>query len=183
MMISGFSIGRSEIRHFIIPLQDIGTNDINQGLGNLFTVWPVFSFGPVFAIWGQNVRVLVIGLGLGIFSFGILGMLPALATIGIAGYLMELLATQGIDRAAYLAGFILPHGVLEIPAVIFATAAVLKMGAVLATPDRGRTVGETWLVSLADWVKVMLGLVIPLLFVAAMVEAWVTPQVAAFFLH
>jgi uncharacterized membrane protein SpoIIM required for sporulation len=67
--------------------------------------------------------------------------------------------------------------------VIFATAAVLKMGAVLATPDRGRTVGETWLVSLADWVKVMLGLVIPLLFVAAMVEAWVTPQVAAFFLH
>jgi uncharacterized membrane protein SpoIIM required for sporulation len=151
-------------------------------VGSLLTRWPVFSFGPVFAIWGQNLRVLLIGLLLGIFSFGILGMLPCIVTIGIAGYLMELMATQGIDRGAYLAGFILPHGILEIPAVIFATAAVLKMGAVLATPDQGRTVGEAWLVSLADWVKVMLGLVIPLLFVAAMVEAWITPQVAAFFL-
>ena len=55
-----------------------------------------------------------------------------------------------------------------------------SFGAVLAAPDRGRTVGEAWLASIADWLKVMVGVVIPLLFAAAMLEAWVTPRVAAF---
>jgi uncharacterized membrane protein SpoIIM required for sporulation len=134
----------------------------------------------VLAILGPNVRALVVALLLGIFSFGIAGMLPEILTMGVAGYLMELFAGYGVDRFSYLAGFILPHGVLEIPAMALATAAVLKMGATLATPDRSRTVGEAWLQSVASWLKVMLGVVIPMLFVAAMLEAWVTPRVAAF---
>ena len=39
------------------------------------------------------------------------------------------------------------------------TASVLKMGALMAKPDASRTVGEVMLQSLAEWVKIMLGVV------------------------
>ena len=69
---------------------------------------------------------------------------------------------------------------LEIPAAILATAAVMNAGAVLARPTVGKTVGEVWLEALADWAKVMVGVVIPALLVAAAIEVWVTPQIAFF---
>jgi uncharacterized membrane protein SpoIIM required for sporulation len=72
---------------------------------------------------------------------------------------------------------VLPHGVIEIPAAILATAAIVYAGAKLATPAAQETFGETWVRAMADWVKVMIGLVIPLLLVAAAIEAWVTPQI------
>jgi hypothetical protein len=50
------------------------------------------------------------------------------------------------------------------------------MGATLATPARGQTIGEAWLRSLADWAKIMLGLVLPLLFGAALLEVFLTPR-------
>jgi uncharacterized membrane protein SpoIIM required for sporulation len=47
----------------------------------------------------------------------------------------------------------------------------------LATPAAHETFGETWVRSMADWVKVMVGVVIPILLLAAAIEAWVTPQI------
>jgi uncharacterized membrane protein SpoIIM required for sporulation/ABC-type transport system involved in multi-copper enzyme maturation permease subunit len=180
LVLGGFLIGREQIHRVIIPIQEISGAQVQGGIASLITAWPLFDFTPVLAILGQNVRALLVALVLGIFSFGIAGMLPEILTMGVAGYLMELFAGYGVDRVSYLAGFILPHGILEIPAMALATAAVLKMGATLATPDRGRTVGEAWLQSIACWLKVMVGVVIPMLFVAAMLEAWVTPRIAAF---
>jgi uncharacterized membrane protein SpoIIM required for sporulation len=55
---------------------------------------------------------------------------------------------------------------------------VLHSGAVLARPVQGKTTGEVWLEALADWAKVMVGVVIPLLLLAAVVEVWITPRVA-----
>ena len=75
-------------------------------------------------------------------------------------------------------GLLLPHGILEIPAAILATAAVLEAGAILATPTPNKTIGEVWLATLADWAKVMVGVVIPLLVVAAAIEVWITPRIA-----
>ena len=91
---------------------------------------------------------------------------------------MSLLQYNGIGTSVYLFGFILPHGIFEIPAAIFATAAVLYGGAVLTTPNSKLTIGEVSLQALADWCKLMVGVVIPLLFLAAMVEAWITPKIA-----
>ena len=83
----------------------------------------------------------------------------------------------------YLVGFILPHGLLEIPAVILAGAAILQMGAIMAAPSPGKTISEVWITTLADWCKVMIGAVIPMLFVAAAIEAWVTPHIALLLLN
>ena len=151
---------------------------IGSRLNDLVQLWPVFDFAPVLMIWWQNVRTLLIALVLGIFSFGVLGVMPAMLTFGVVGYLAGLVANNGIPLWVYGVGLVLPHGILEIPAVILACAAVLKMGAVLATPEPGKTVGEILIICLAEWSKVMVGVVIPLLFVAAMAEAWVTPRLA-----
>jgi len=106
-----------------------------------------------------------------------MGVMPLLGTMGIAGYLMGLMANNGLSSGMMLA-LLLPHGIIEIPVAILATAAVLEAGAILATPTPNKTIGEVWLVTLADWAKVMVGVVMPLLLVAAAIEVWITPRVA-----
>jgi len=174
----GAWLGTREVQHFSLSLEQGGLVDLDERLNSALSAWPAFALRPVLIIWWQNIRVLVLSMLLGMFSFGVLGVLPTMATVGIAGYLMNLLTVNGIAPWYYLVGFIIPHGVFEIPAAIIASAAVLRMGAVLATPTPGKTIGEVWIGALADWLKVMLGLIIPLLFLAAAVEVWVTPRLA-----
>ncbi len=62
---------------------------------------------------------------------------------------------------------------------MLASAVVLRMGAVLVTPQMGKSMGQIMLEQLADWLKVFLGLVVPLLAIAALIEAYITPQILA----
>jgi len=91
---------------------------------------------------------------------------------------MGLLGNAGLSLSTYFLGFILPHGIIEIPAAVIATAAIFQIGVIFATPDNQQTIGEVWLKSIANWTKVMLGLVIPMMFIAAMIEVWLTPELA-----
>ena len=156
---------------------------VNNNLRTLVSEWPVFSFTPVLAIWWQNLRALLLSFVLGVFTFGILGVVPQIATFGLLGFIMGEIVKNGASIWMYLVGFILPHGLLEIPAVILAGAAILQMGAIMAAPSPGKTISEVWITTLADWCKVMIGAVIPMLFVAAAIEAWVTPHIALLLLN
>ena len=84
--------------------------------------------------------------------------------------------------STFLAAIVLPHGILEIPAIILAGAAILRLGAMLAAPANDKTIGEAWIVALADWAKVMFRLVLPLLLGAALLEVLVTPRIAVWLL-
>jgi uncharacterized membrane protein SpoIIM required for sporulation len=53
----------------------------------------------------------------------------------------------------------------------------LKLGASVISPPPGKTLGEGWLMALADWAKISLALVLPLLAAAAVLEAFVTPRI------
>ena len=90
---------------------------------------------------------------------------------------MASLSSAGISPALFLTAFILPHGILEIPAMILAGGAILRLGARLASPAQGLGIGEAMLRGAADWCKVMLGLVVPMLLGAAILEVFVTPRV------
>ncbi len=147
-------------------------------LQDLLQEWPLFSTGGMIAVWWQNIRALLIGMVLGAISLSILGMIPALATAGVLGFMMGLVNLNGIPTLTFFAGFILPHGLFEIPAIVIATAAILQSGALQATPTTGKSIGEAWITSFGEWAKIMVGVVIPLLFVAAAVEVWVTPRIA-----
>jgi uncharacterized membrane protein SpoIIM required for sporulation len=54
----------------------------------------------------------------------------------------------------------------------------MRLGASLIAPEQGQGFGESWLRSFADWTRIMVGVVIPLLLGAAFLEVLVTPRVA-----
>jgi uncharacterized membrane protein SpoIIM required for sporulation/ABC-type transport system involved in multi-copper enzyme maturation permease subunit len=126
-------------------------------------------------IWLHNLRAVALILLLGLFSFGVLGTIVFMGNVGLIGAVLALVKVVGYSPALLALSGILPHGLFEIPAVILSSAAVLYLGAALVTPIPGRTLGEVLLEALADWAKIGLGLVLPLLTVAAAIEVWITP--------
>jgi len=164
------------------PLPDLERGTLVERLSRLATVWPLGAARPVISIWWQNLRALILGVILGSVSFGVLGLLPLLATMGVLGFLIQVMSTQGVSPWAVVLALVLPHGIFEVPALCIATAATLEIGLGLITPQRGKTFSEALLLGLAQWLKMMLGLVIPLLAIAALIEVWITPRIATWLL-
>ena len=84
-----------------------------------------------------------------------------------------------IDRfvSIFLAAALLPHGIIELSAAILATAFGLRAGASITAPPPGVTAGENLMHALADLIKIVLFVVLPLLVIAALIETNVTPQI------
>lgn len=178
LVLAGFLVGMSQISKFEIPVEQLGVDNMVGQLTQLSQNWSFGNFSPVISIFWQNIRVLLLAFILGVITLGIFGVLPLFASVGIVGYIMGLLGNAGLSVSTFFIGFILPHGIFEIPAAVLATSAIYQIGVILATPNTQLTIGEVWLKSIANWSKVMLGLVVPMMFLAAMIEVWVTPSLA-----
>ena len=126
-------------------------------------------------IFGHNTQAVFATLLLGIFSLGVLGVLVFMLNMGVVGAALALFQTMGFSAWRIFLLGILPHGILEIPAIMLASAGVLYLGAILVTPNPSKTMGEVFLRGLADWFKIAVGLVIPLLAIAAAIETYITP--------
>ncbi len=126
-------------------------------------------------IFGQNLRAVTFMMLLGVFTFGVLGMIVFLFNVGLVGTVLALMGVLGSSPAVVFAAGVLPHGIFELPALFLSAAIVFHLGVVLVTPDSKRTMGELLIEGFADWCKVTVGLVVPLLLIAAVVEAYVTP--------
>jgi uncharacterized membrane protein SpoIIM required for sporulation len=61
---------------------------------------------------------------------------------------------------------------------MLAGAAIVRWGMVVVSPARGRSLGHHWLAGFAEWARLTVGLVLPLLALAALIEVFVTPQIA-----
>lgn len=123
----------------------------------------------------NNTRAVTLIFFAGLFSFSVLGVLLYMVNIGIIGGLFGLFQLLGLQPwPIFLAG-VVPHGVFEIPALMIGSAVVLYMGVAIVTPQTGKSMGEVILELLADWAKIFIGLVVLLLAVAAMIEAYITP--------
>ena len=123
----------------------------------------------------NNSRAVAAIFVMGLFSFGVLGILLYMLNIGIIGGLYALIELLGLNPLPMFLAGVLPHGIFELPALMIGSAVALYMGAALVTPQTGKSMGEVIIELLADWVKIFLGVVIPLLAVAAVIEAYVTP--------
>jgi uncharacterized membrane protein SpoIIM required for sporulation len=177
MVIAMIPVGYSQVARFPFLIEAQKVSGMDTSLQKLKDFLPMLSARSFVAVWWQNLRVLILAMLLGLFSFGVVGVMPLLATVGIAGYLVGVLMRNGVDLVPIL-GMLVPHGIIEVPVAILATAAVLHLGGVLARPDPDQTIGEVLLKALADWAKIMVGVVIPLLLVASAIEVWVTPRIA-----
>jgi len=176
-LVAGLLIGFRYASIYRLPLEALTMSEIvsnfRERLGQLQFATPLGALW----IFLTNLRALALATLLGMFSFGVLAVTLLMLPLGLVGYFGGQLAMIGVNPALFLAAFILPHGIFEITAAVLEWAVILKLGASVISPPPGKTLGDGWLMALADWAKVSLGLVLPLLAVAAVVEALVTPRV------
>ena len=111
-----------------------------------------------------------------VFTFGIVALIIPPAVYLILGFAAVQLASIGFGPGLFAAS-VLTHGIVEIPVITLAAAVALNLGAVVTRPPRGWTVGHAWSVALADAIKLWLGVILPGLVLAALLEAYITPLV------
>jgi uncharacterized membrane protein SpoIIM required for sporulation len=141
---------------------------------------PSVGFLPSFtvsAVLSNNIRSLLLAGLLAVFSFGSLAIVLLMIPMAIIGFFTYEVAHWGLNPWLFLATFVLPHGIFELPAAILATAAALRLGTALIVRPPRMTVGEGWLSALADFIKVFIFATLPLLLVAAIVEVNLTLRV------
>ena len=143
--------------------------------GNLTNVDTLGERLPAPVLFFHNARTTVTFLLLGLLSFSTLGLTLFIGNMALVGGVLGAANLVGYSPLlAFIVG-ILPHGVFELSAVFLATAAMLKVGAQLVTPQPDKSLGEILLISLADWSRVFVGIVLPFLAIAAIIEIYVTP--------
>lgn len=130
---------------------------------------------PAPLLFYYNARTTVVFLLLGLVSFGTLGLTLFIGNIALIGGVIGAAQLVGYSPLLTFVAGILPHGIFELSAVFLATAAMLKVGAQLVTPQPDKSLGETVLVALADWFRVFVGIVLPFLAIAAVIEIYLTP--------
>ena len=134
----------------------------------------------VLALFGNNVRATVFSIAYGFIPFI---YLPALS-IGINSLLLGLFAgvyvNNGISLLAYFAG-IVPHGVFELPALILALSSGIYLCRKVTDYVRHNKKGVMGPL-MKDLLRLFVMHIIPLLVAAAVMEAYVTPQLLKLFL-
>jgi uncharacterized membrane protein SpoIIM required for sporulation/ABC-type transport system involved in multi-copper enzyme maturation permease subunit len=129
----------------------------------------------------QNTRALFLATLLAMFTFGVMGLVVVSVPFAILGFILAQVTMAGLSPLPFLVA-VIPHGALEIPAIVLAGAAALRLGSVVTRPPADLTAGEAWLGAAADVFKVGVGLVLPLLALAALLEVTLTPRVVEFVL-
>jgi uncharacterized membrane protein SpoIIM required for sporulation/ABC-type transport system involved in multi-copper enzyme maturation permease subunit len=147
---------------------------------NAVQAMPDVAFLPsldVGSIWWHNVRSLLLGAALGLVSLGTLPLTFLLVPLAIIGFFCGQMPQLDASPWLFMLTFVLPHGIVELPAAIISTGLALRLGATVVSPPSGLTLSEGVLRALADLVKVFGFLVLPLLAVASALEVWLTPWV------
>lgn len=177
----GVYAGVSQARVFPLPADLLSAENMGQGFIQGLEIIRFINPSSVLVIFLQNLRVMLLASILGIFSFGVLGQIVCLLPLSLISYVAANVAAAGESPWRFLFAFVLPHGMLEIPAILIAGASILSLGATFLTPAQGKTIGEAWLTSLGRWARLMLGVVLPLFLLAALVEVFITPHIVVLF--
>ena len=157
------------LANFQLPLDNvesqfsaISTASLNTDMEQLSSAW----------IFANNNRVIAIGFFLSIISFGVAAYVIMPIVFIVLGYVAVQMFSAGYGML-YLTG-ILPHGIVEIPIVLIATSAMFYVGASITKPPTNQTVGHAWLTAFGGAVKLWLGVILPGLLIAAIIESTVT---------
>jgi uncharacterized membrane protein SpoIIM required for sporulation/ABC-type transport system involved in cytochrome c biogenesis permease component len=127
-------------------------------------------------IFLQNVLATGFFGGLGLLTLGISGILILMVSVGPAGGIAGFLSQWGVNPLPLLVGFLLPHGIIELPVVIIGIAAGMTLGLSLIAPPKGLNIGQSFQLAFVNYIKIQ-GFIIPLLFVAAIIEANFTASI------
>ena len=173
-------LGAVEVKNLGISPGTLGLDRLgiidSQILGQL-RQYGFFTTSGVVTIWWHNLRAVSIAVVLGIFTLGVAGVLVLMLPMGIIGFVTGAASLTGLSPFTTWAAFSMPHGLLEIPALILSGAAILQVGASFVTPHYRQSIGEGLVSALADWAKITLAVVVPLFLGAAIIEVFISPQI------
>jgi uncharacterized membrane protein SpoIIM required for sporulation len=156
----------------LLPLDEISANTF----GNLQKVRLIPEINTSF-IFFNNIRVVGLAALVSIFSFGALALILTLINMALVSFIITQIVLLGYNPWLFVAAFILPHGILEIPAILLGMTFALRIGAALVSPPQGLDIGQGLILTSANFIKILIFVVVPLLFVAAYIEANITPQI------
>lgn len=145
-------------------------------LTNLAGLEVYISALPLFIV-SQNVRALLLQTILGIFTLGVLGVFIFMLPWGVISFIAMQFYMAGENPLQFLLGTIVPHAVVELPVLLLVGAAALRWQTITFAPPPNRSLSEIFIIRGAEFWRVFLGLGVPLLVLASLVEAYVTPQV------
>jgi uncharacterized membrane protein SpoIIM required for sporulation len=135
-------------------------------------------------LFGNNTRM-AIGVGMLFASIPLLGGIYAMFSMLLNGALIGVVATIIDKPASYLFAGLAPHGIFELPAIIIAAGVGLRSNVILlkgflaAARDTERRSVEILKEHARHVLSVwgLLYLVVALLIIAAIVEAYITPEI------
>lgn len=133
--------------------------------------------GLPLVVFLHNVRVILLALILGLFTFGVLGLAIFMLPWTVISFLAAQLAVAGENAPLFLAATVAPHAVVELPALLLTAAAALRWQTAVIAPGPDQTLSENWLEAGADFARLFVALIVPLMLLASLLEAFVTPQV------
>lgn len=144
----------------------------NSRFGPLLEMNPFYI---VFAIFLNNAFVSLVSLVLGLA----LGILPILF-IAFNGYLVGVISNIVAQQKGllFISLALLPHGIVELPMVFLSAGIGLRLGhqvfsALLGRPTEIKREFKEGLIFYFHWI-------VPLLFIAAMIETFITPLILSF---
>ena len=179
LLVAAIFIGSAQVNSLGASVNVLGLDRlklIDSQILNQFRQFGFFTAGNVVTIWWHNLRAVSIAVIAGTFTLGVAGALILMLPMVLIGFVSGAASLTGLNMLTVLAAFTLPHGLLEIPAIILSGAAILRVGASLITPHPAQSMGEGLVRALADWVKITLALVVPLFLGSALLEVFFSPQ-------
>jgi uncharacterized membrane protein SpoIIM required for sporulation len=124
----------------------------------------------------NNTVAVLFGSALSMVSLGVIGILLLMVSTAPVGFIAGFFFQLNLNPVPFLAGFILPHGLIELAAAILGISAAMKISTSIIAPPEGMTIGQSFQFALVNYIK-LLALIVPLLLIAAIIEANITPAI------
>ena len=132
-------------------------------------------------ILSNNLLSLLTVITMGLVPFAYLSALELGVNAMLLGGLAAFYQREGLGLAAYLAGT-LPHGVFELPALVIGCATGLYLCRAVTNSILGNGNAKVVASVLSQCLRVYCHYILPLMAIAAFLEAFVTPLILGLFL-
>jgi len=130
----------------------------------------------VFALLMNNWRAMLISALYGLVPFLFLPMVSLLTNGLLVGVMFGIYQARGLSLLTLLAGLV-PHGIFEIPALVFSIACGVKLCKNMCLLVTSSPQKVPFLTLAEDLLRVLVLVIAPLTMVAAFMECYVTPIV------
>ena len=113
-----------------------------------------------------------------VIVLGILVIVPIIFIV-FNGYILGIVMCESarIEGLIYVAAAILPHGIIELPMILLSAALGTRIGTMVLLRVSGKIPTEEILSTLKWSISYYFRWILPLLFVAAVIETFITPVV------